>query len=387
MSFEENLEDPGEWEKVDTDDSSSVENKQEEAEEPKPQEEKPVEEESNPQDEDSSNESETAESTESEESSENQESSFNIDSLPEEQKNGINDFLVEATGGVVEDIQEVSELVSQFSEMHTENETLKKQIEDGIKPVYQNDYAKGLDDFMAKGGDPMFYHRAQGIDITQLKPDEAIKLNMLWSNPSLSQSQVDALFNKKYMVGVEKTDENKIDVEATEAQMTIDSSKATESLKSLQATYEVPSLEKQSVENEAAETERINSWGNFSEDVDLEGTMEFQVGEKSDNQFKFSLPEDGMSWVREHIQEVIGLSGLDNTPENQEKLVDSAIRSYLSENLETVVSNSYIAGQSAKEKEYLDNAENPTKVVPADQNEEETEESMQDWLFDKSMGN
>jgi hypothetical protein len=89
----------------------------------------------------------------------------------------------------VEDVKSQLELVSDLETQLEETENRD--------PEFANDFVKGMNDWVKNGGDPIYYAKIQGMNVDDLSPEEAIKLD-LQQKYSLTEAEAQAHIDSTY---------------------------------------------------------------------------------------------------------------------------------------------------------------------------------------------
>lgn len=120
----------------------------------------------------------------------------------------VSEILAELTGGKVKSKEDIEALIAKA---------------DSPKE-YKSEFAKQLDEYVSKGGDPKKFLEYQSKDYTQYAEGDLIKLKLIEENPELTQREVDALFNKKY--GYFEADDDSDEAVAARAEQRLEAKKA-----------------------------------------------------------------------------------------------------------------------------------------------------------------
>lgn len=120
----------------------------------------------------------------------------------------VSEILAELTDGKVKSKEEIEALIAKANS----------------PKEYKSEFAKQLDEYVAKGGDPKKFLEYQTKDYSQYKEDDLIKLKLIEENPELTQREVEALFNKKY--GYYDPDDDSDEAVAARAEQRLEAKKA-----------------------------------------------------------------------------------------------------------------------------------------------------------------
>lgn len=148
--------------------------------------------------------------------------------------------------------EEAKKIIAEFP-------TLAKRVEElqSKKVTFANSYIEGLNDYISKGGTKEAYDRVQSLDLEKLTPEESIKALYKWNHPELTERQIEILLNKKFSIGDGYSDEDK---ELGQVELTIEAKKSKDELAKLKVEQSIPEPERLRVQEEEAETQRMQSW-------------------------------------------------------------------------------------------------------------------------------
>jgi len=120
----------------------------------------------------------------------------------------------------------VSEILAELTDGKLKSkEEIEALFEKANAPKeYKSEFAKQLDEYVAKGGDPKKFLEYQTKDYSQHTEGDLIKLKLIEENPELTQREVDALFNKKY--GYYDEDDDSDEAVAARAEQRLEAKKA-----------------------------------------------------------------------------------------------------------------------------------------------------------------
>lgn len=132
-----------------------------------------------------------------------------IETVVEEKPNDVSDFEIPAN------------LISQKSQVNTQqqqNAATSINIMDEIKKLPKaeilkaigvNEFAIEIDEHLSKGGQAVDYLNARSIDFNKVSDESLIKESLRKQYPTATPSQIDLVFNRKYNVSEDATDEDK----------------------------------------------------------------------------------------------------------------------------------------------------------------------------------
>ncbi len=123
--------------------------------------------------------------------------------------------------------------------------------------VFVNDYVKGLNDYLSKGGTRETYDRVQALDLDKLSGLELIKAQYKWDHPELTDEQITLKLNKKYQ---QTEDFDEPEKQLGLVDIAIDSKEAKKKLEAIKQKESVPDAERQRLINEEAEQKRVADW-------------------------------------------------------------------------------------------------------------------------------
>lgn len=120
-------------------------------------------------------------------------------------------------------------------------ESMEQEFNDSKNkdPEFANDFVKQLNDVVKRGGDPIEFAKIQGVDVNDLTPIDAIKMDLKWKY-GLTDAEADSKIKQKYSTGEEDPETgdpiiNTIDIK-------IDAKDARDNIKSRQADNTLPEV-------------------------------------------------------------------------------------------------------------------------------------------------
>jgi len=153
-----------------------------------------------------------------------------------------------------DELREVLGKVAQFDE-------LRKRVEEyelsTSQTTFANDYLKGLNDWMLKGGDKEIYDKIHTVKVDELDKLQAVKLEMLSKDSSLDPQDVEEYLIAEFKQG-EYDDDQEKKIGAVKLSMAARNAK--DYLQSLQRDNALPEPERKRLDIEKIESERINQW-------------------------------------------------------------------------------------------------------------------------------
>lgn len=82
-------------------------------------------------------------------------------------------------------------------------------VKEVLKAIGVNDFAIEMDEHLKNGGDALDYLNARAIDYNKESDERLVKDDLKKQYPTFSTQQIDLMFNRRYAVGEDATDEDK----------------------------------------------------------------------------------------------------------------------------------------------------------------------------------
>lgn len=113
--------------------------------------------------------------------------------------------------GEVPEFKEESTTATQTPSYNWKDEIKKLDRKEVAKELGFNEFSLELDEYLAKGGKAADYLSAKAIDYNQISDEDLIKEDFRKQYPNFSKDEINRLFNRKYGVSDEMTDEERDD--------------------------------------------------------------------------------------------------------------------------------------------------------------------------------
>jgi hypothetical protein len=112
--------------------------------------------------------------------------------------------------GIDDDIPATSDSPTPPAGQFNFDEELKKiDKKELLKKAGVNDFAIEIDEFLSKGGNAIDYLNAKAIDYNKVSDETLIKSDLQKQYPTFTPQQIDLMFNRKYAVSEDASDEDK----------------------------------------------------------------------------------------------------------------------------------------------------------------------------------
>lgn len=165
------------------------------------------------------------------------------------------DTLLEEIFGAKVDKNTAKQLASQLPQLKAYAEKLAALEKNQVN--FANDYVKGLNDYLSKGGNREIYDKIQALDLVNLNGLDALKALYKWEHPELTEEQIAKKLDKKYSQSKDFDEDEK---ELGLVDITIDSKDAKKKLEAIKQKESVPDAERSRLEQEEAEVQRVAAW-------------------------------------------------------------------------------------------------------------------------------
>jgi hypothetical protein len=165
--------------------------------------------------------------------------------------------LEEISGGAIKSEEELKEVASKFARMKELEERLQAYEQTPNEPSFANDYLRGLNDWMLKGGDKETYDSLHTVKAGELPHLEALKLKMLYEDSSLDPQDVEDYLISEFKQGEYHDDDDK---RLGAVKLSIEGRKAKEFITQMQKEHSLPEPEKKRLQVEDMETKRVAAW-------------------------------------------------------------------------------------------------------------------------------
>jgi hypothetical protein len=227
------------------------------------------------------------------------------------------------------------------------------QILEAQKSPSIDERVKAIADFVEETGrDPYDWFRYQSINPSEMDDISSVKLQMAVDYPNLSNEDIDLLVKSKYKVDEDLYSDEEIRL--SKIQLKIDADKAKREIEKLRENYRMPV--KQEVSREEVQSPIDENWiRTMSQEVDSLEALSFQLGDQEFNfgindQYKSSL-KDKNARLDEFFDQYVDDSGSWNF-----ELLNS--HRALVDNIDEIVSAIYKQGLSDGQRKLVETAAN-----------------------------
>lgn len=238
-----------------------------------------------------------------------------------------------------------------------------QELKEKPSVTFTNDWVKGLNDYLAQGGNVDTYNRVQSLDIDKLEGIEAIKAQYKWEHPQLTDAQIEKKLNKLYNQTEDATDEEK---ELGQVDIAIDAKKAKAELLKVKQENSIPETERLRLQEEKNETQRLASWSPAAKAVvkDFSGfdiPLAFDKDGKATDVFKFTdVSDEVKKTLEEDINLIISESGLPYTQEGVTAIKELVQERFIVRNFSAIVKALFTEAETRATKKANDEYRNGT---------------------------
>lgn len=142
--------------------------------------------------------------------------------------------------GDEQQVTSISTVTDQNSTQQTYNwrdEIKKVDRNELLKEAAISDFALELDAYIKSGGQPIDYLQAKAVDYNKVSDEDLIKADLQKQYPTFNASQIQLMFNRKYSISEDASDEDK---EFVELQLKADAHTSRQNKISEQQKFKVP---------------------------------------------------------------------------------------------------------------------------------------------------
>jgi hypothetical protein len=133
----------------------------------------------------------------------------------------------EMFGEQFESVDDVRSALESYNDLVAKVEKLETKT-----PEFANEFVQKMNEFVMKGGDPVQFAKVQSVNVDNLSPIDALKMDLQWEH-GITEEEALAYINQKY--DMDDFDEDSGAINPSAVQLKIDSKNAKENLKSRQA--------------------------------------------------------------------------------------------------------------------------------------------------------
>lgn len=189
---------------------------------------------------------------------------------------------------------------------------------------FANDYVKGLNEFVKKGGDPAIYNKVQAIDVPKLNERDALVMRLRVQH-GLTKADAEFRVDRKYKVG-ESFDQADPEVREARIDLKIDGESAKEYLSKYKTDSLVPPGERIQQETERAKAQQLEGWNPVTDKV-IEGLKQVEIPiDTKGTTIQFKVPGETVPYLQEHLKNVLATTDLRPDAEGQNIMKEILLR-------------------------------------------------------------
>lgn len=291
-----------------------------------------------------------------------QNTDFDPSTIPDDQKTK----LIQEELGY--DPNEAKQVLDQWNDVIEELESYKEG--EGKEPEFANDFVKSLNDHVKNGGDPVKFAQIQSMDVDNMDPKDAIKRNMEWNNPDLTEEEIEAKINYEYGVSEDEDDENTKAYKS--ANLKEQGRSAKEQLKKLQTDASVPEsaqhnkgqdpqelFDQQVQEFQEKDQQRVQAWEQKEQELvsNFDG-IELPI-DKNGNTFKFTADKDSLSAAQETFEEMVKNDPSLTVEEQGDQAQEMMKKIFVAQNFDSISQAIAEKVRSEKDREHFEKTNHP----------------------------
>lgn len=259
-------------------------------------------------------------------------------------------WLNEKFSGKFKSIDEVLNKLKDADDLSTKLTSAEQKAKDFETKLAQspfaNDYVKGLNDYISKGGDPRIYQKVAGLDPDKLTDKDALVLKYRFQH-NMKKEDAEFKVARKYKLTSE-VDETDPDVREARIDLQLDAQEAKKYL----GQYKTDALNVPgSIQNQLKETQekaakqvqqRVESWKPHVPKLisDL-SKITIPIDDKGEQTFTFEVPKESLANVEEHVANVLKGADIQPDAEGQQLMKQIAMRevyvNHFSDMVKTIV--------------------------------------------------
>lgn len=223
-----------------------------------------------------------------------------------------NKYLNEKFGGKFKSVDEINQKLTEYETLNTkfsDAEKKSKELETRLaESPFANDYIKGLNDFVKKGGDPKVYEKVAGIDPEKLNEKDALVLKYRFQH-NMSKEDAEFKVARKYKLGTEfdPVDGEQIDPDVKEARidLKLDGGEAKKFLSQYKTEQLLPPATQQQEAESVKLQSRMDSWKPYTQPL-IESLSKIEVPfDEKGGTISFEVPKETLTLLNEVMQGVL----------------------------------------------------------------------------------
>jgi hypothetical protein len=231
-------------------------------------------------------------------------------------------YLNERFGGKFKTTEEIQNKLKELDELsgkYSAAELKAKELETNLSqaPKFANDYIKGLNDYVSKGGDPKVYERVAGIDVDKLNEKDALVLKYRFEH-GLSKEEAEFKVARKYKLS-DQLDADDPDVKDARIDLRLDGKEAKKYLAQYKSEQMIPQSVREQQNFETQRQARVDSWKPQTAPF-IESLKKIEIPFDEKNSVTFEVPQETINEVTETMQQVIDAVGINPDQEGLQQM-------------------------------------------------------------------
>jgi hypothetical protein len=276
----------------------------------------------------------------------------------EEETKDLNNFALEMSGGDYETFDDlvnsdVFQRAKDYNEVKEENERLvseKEQLE-SKQPEYASEFVAKLNDWVAKGGNPQEYLNVQTLDYDSMSDVDVLINTYSARMKGSSREEIEAYVAHKYKQDESLFTDQELKVGAMDMKYEADNARG--ELNSQKVDMTLPDSEKELMQFEKTEEDRMTAW-----EPNIDGVLEDFTGVDIDlgehGTFEYAADDSDKNSIADHLYDIIEDTGLDpNSKEDLSVVSQLATDRFKSSKFNDIVKAVVTQIGSKKDKEWL----------------------------------
>lgn len=268
-------------------------------------------------------------------------------------------FLNERFGDKFKSIDEIKSALKErddYSTKYAEAEKKSKDLEIKLSEnPYANDYIKGLNDFVKKGGDPAVYNKVASIETEKLSDKDALVLKYRFQH-GMTKEDAEFKVARKYKLG-DSFDPEDPDVRESRIDLQLDGKEAKGFLSEYKTKELTPPDQIRAQKADQELQVRVKSWESQTPQV-LESLQKVEVPYDDKNAITFEIPKETAARLSDMAQEVIRTMDVNSDTDGKQFLKEVLLREIFFVHKNDIAK--IIAG--AKDKQWAKDTHHPSSL-------------------------
>ena len=252
-------------------------------------------------------------------------------------------------------------------------------------PEYANDLVKGLDSWMKQGGDPKFYMDVQAVNFDEMAPMDVLVYNFKKDNPTMSEKEIRTYLDGEYQLDPDKYNESEI--ERSNFKLKLESGKVLGSLKEMQQETSIPDPEKERVDFESSEKERMDNWSpSISKTLEEFKSINLNISDNLD--LSWTTTKEEIDSLKDDLYDAIEYSGIELGEDSSTHVQEVLENMYFSKHKHQILRAVAERARSYSDEEWLKTVHNPSAIKQTSEGVgNQPPKSKDDMLLDYFEGN